>query len=302
MNNENSFYNDIINNVGDGIYFLDNDRVITYWNKAAEKITGFKREEVTGSRCQDNILTHVSKDGTPLCDSSLCPAYKSIQTSKTVEVDEVYLHHKDGQRVCVSVRTSPIYDNNGCVTGAVEIFRNKQTTPELQKELEHLRHLSLIDPLTNIGNRRFAEICLKESFNQLSRYNWPFGVLFFDIDHFKKVNDSYGHQTGDKILKMVTSTVSEATRSFDKIARWGGEEFIAIIVNTDADNLYRIAQKLKLLVEQSYLTSDKEKVSVTVSIGATIAVDYDTPTSLIERADNLMYKSKKQGRNTITVS
>ena len=299
---DNSFYNDIINNVGDGIYFLNTDRVITYWNKAAERITGFKSQEVVGSRCQDNVLTHVSKDGVQLCDCNLCPAYKSIVTGKTIEADEVYLHHKDGQRVCISLRTSPIYDNNGLITGATQIFRNKQTNVELQKELEHLRHLSLIDPLTNVGNRRFAEISLKESFNQLSRYNWPFGVLFFDIDHFKKVNDNYGHQTGDKILQMLACTVSEATRSFDKIARWGGEEFIAIILNTNADNLFKIAEKLKLMVEESYLILDGRKISITVSIGATVSNNYDTPTSLIERADSLMYKSKKQGRNTITVS
>jgi len=122
-----------------------------------------------------------------------------------------------------------------------------------------------------------------------------------DIDRFKQVNDVYGHDTGDGVLKMVAKTLASNLRSDDFIGRWGGEEFVAVITDTDNKSLYGIAEKLRALVSQSSFTTDRGSVSATISAGATVAKRGETMEQLIKRADRLMYESKSSGRNFVTI-
>jgi diguanylate cyclase (GGDEF)-like protein len=123
-----------------------------------------------------------------------------------------------------------------------------------------------------------------------------------DIDHFKTVNDSYGHEAGDKALCMVANTVRHALRATDVVGRWGGEEFVAILYDTyDEHTLFRAAEKVRRLTEASHLDVNDESLSVTISLGATRLYSNDTVESVIRRADPLMYHSKLAGRNRVTV-
>ncbi len=160
--------------------------------------------------------------------------------------------------------------------------------------------MTLLDPLTELGNRRYLEMQLSGRLKEMDRYGWPFGVLFADIDLFKNVNDTYGHGVGDRVLKMVGRTMQNSIRSYDIVGRWGGEEFLAVIVNVGEDHLCRIAQKLRSLVGKSRITEGKDSIRVTVSVGATLARPDDTAETLVKRADRLMYRSKASGRNRVT--
>jgi diguanylate cyclase (GGDEF)-like protein len=160
--------------------------------------------------------------------------------------------------------------------------------------------MALLDPLTELPNRRCINLQLRSRIDELKRYEWPCGVLFIDIDNFKVVNDEYGHGIGDKVLKMVGRTLSSSLRSYDILGRYGGEEFFAIVANVDSAQLYSFADRLRLLVEQSSLTTGSDTVSVTISIGATLARSNDTLDTVIKRADRLMYHSKTAGRNRIS--
>jgi diguanylate cyclase (GGDEF)-like protein/PAS domain S-box-containing protein len=293
------YYRKVLDNLYDGMYFLDKDKKIIYWNKGAEKHTGYKDSEVIGRHCWDNILMHVDENGVKLCNGS-CPITQTIADGSLREV-EVYLQHKEGHRVPVSMRIAPIQDSTDQVVVAVEIFNEKSPKFTLHQKLEELKHLALIDPLTESGNRRYIEMSLKSRLEELDRYGWSVGVLFFDIDHFKNVNDGHGHNIGDRVLKMVSKTVSNSLRSFDVLGRWGGEEFIAILVNVNEEQLHSVSERLRLLVEQSSISIGSDMVRVTISIGATIAQKNDTINSVIKRADKLMYKSKNSGRNCISV-
>ena len=123
-----------------------------------------------------------------------------------------------------------------------------------------------------------------------------------DIDQFKNVNDTYGHSIGDKVLSMVANTFRDTLRSTDTIGRWGGEEFVAIVYDIfDKMTLFAIAEKLRKLIEASHLDEEGHRVAVTISVGATCLSPHDTPESIIERADRLMYQSKQAGRNAVTV-
>jgi diguanylate cyclase (GGDEF) domain len=130
----------------------------------------------------------------------------------------------------------------------------------------------------------------------------PAGLLFIDIDQFKKVNDSHGHDVGDQALRMVANTFRHALRATDTLGRWGGEEFVAILYDIDNDKaLFKIAEKVRMLVEVSHFETASQSLSVTISIGATRLYSNDTPDSIIRRADGLMYRSKQAGRNRVTI-
>lgn len=152
----NEFFKSLLDNLYDGVYFVDRQRRITYWNRGAERITGYKAEQVVGKSCSDNILNHCTEDGCELCTTT-CPLTQSMKTGKSGEV-EVFLHHANGHRVPVSVRTSPIYDEAGKVIGAVEIFSNNAQVMHARRKINALEQKAFFDPLTQLGNRRYLEI------------------------------------------------------------------------------------------------------------------------------------------------
>ena len=294
----NDFYKKLLDEFHDGVYFVDRERRIVYWNKGAERITGFTAGEVEGKKCSDNILLHVDGEGNSLCNGH-CPLQFTIADGVSRHA-EVYLHHKKGFRVPVSVRVSPIRDAGGMVIGAVEVFTDETPQVVLLERLTQFERLAYIDPLTEVANRRYTEIVLASRHEEMKRYGWLFGILFVDIDHFKLVNDRYGHARGDDVLRMVAKTLVHSVRSFDVVGRWGGEEFIAVITNVDLGETRTFAERIRTLVEHSSLPGDPP-VCVTVSVGATIAKESDSVEALVARADGLMYRSKQDGRNRVTV-
>jgi diguanylate cyclase (GGDEF)-like protein/PAS domain S-box-containing protein len=297
--NEEDFYKDILHNIQDGVYFVDKKRRITYWNKGAEAITGFISDEIIGKHCSDGILIHVDENNQVLCESG-CPLAQTIKDGVNREAD-AFLHHKLGHRVPTQLKLSPIKDSEGKITGAIEIFNDNSKNYENIDEIKRLKKDSLIDMLTGIKNRKYVKGKISESLNELDRYGEKFGLLFIDIDHFKEINDNFGHDSGDEILKIVAKTLSKNIRSFDTVGRWGGEEFVVLIQNTEINLLERTANKLRSLVEASSYNLEADKyIQVTISIGATISRIGDKQKDIINRGDSLMYQSKKTGRNIVT--
>lgn len=289
------FFREILDKLDEGIYFVDRDRKITDWNNAAEAITGYRGEDVIGSRCCDNILVHMNEDGENLC-TGRCPLAESIVDGTSRDA-EVYLHHKDGHRVPVRVRILPLRDGDGEITGAVEIFSRISDKNVSMEIIEDLKKQVFVDPLTEIPNRRYLEAIILARLNELARYDWPFALIFIDIDHFKMINDDFGHNAGDETLRMVSKSLLHCSRSFDTVGRWGGEEFLAVIINVDEERLYNIAERYRVIIENSRLDICDRQVNVSVSLGATLARKGDNLESLVRRADSLMYASKAAGRN-----
>ena len=293
------FFKDLLDNLSDGVYFVDRERRILYWNRGAERITGYRAEEVVGRFCFDNILMHVSPDGCALC-RGLCPLARTIQDGRARE-NEVFLHHREGHRVPVLVRISPLRDEDGTMVGAVEVFSDNSSKVAALRKIEELQEVALLDPLTQLGNRRYCEITLADKFAEMARFGWTFGVLFMDLDEFKSVNDRYGHEVGDETLRIIAKTLLANTRTMDFIGRWGGEEFLAVIVNVDEVGLVQIAERFKMLVSQTTIEVEGGAIKVTISTGVTLAGPDDTQDSLMRRADALMYRAKAEGRNRVII-
>ena len=282
----------------EGIYFVDNDRTITSWNKGAEKITGFKASEVVTKKCYDNTLNHC--DSVNLLCMNGCPLHATIQDGVPREA-RVYLHHAEGHRVPVLVKTMPMYDADEKIIGAIEIFIDDGNKIQILNKLEQYRREASEDALTGIKNRRSLEIILEEKIKEFEDFKISFGLAFIDIDNFKKINDVFGHDIGDEVLKMIAKTMDKNERLDDIAGRWGGEEFLLIYSNTYADDVAVASERIRFLVEKSFLRNTEEKVSVTISIGATEVIRGDTVDSIVRRADQLMYQSKTNGKNRVTV-
>jgi len=293
-------YEKVLENLHDGLYFVDRDRIITFWNKSAEEISGFTANEVVGKPCSNNILTHVDSEGNNLC-IGMCPLAAAIADGKNREA-EVYMHHKDGHRIPVSVRVSTLTDGDGNIIGGVELFTDISNMTSNELRVKELEKLALLDNLTQLANRNYVERELQSVLAEKKRFNVPFGILFIDIDHFKKFNDSFGHDVGDEVLKFVANTFIANARPFDLYGRWGGEEFIGIMRNINGQDLEMVGNRLRLLIANSYIIHKNEKLFVTISIGATIVNENDTIETLIKRADINLYKSKEAGRNCLTMT
>jgi diguanylate cyclase (GGDEF)-like protein/PAS domain S-box-containing protein len=300
VNMDDNFYAEILDSLQDGIYYLDRDRIITYWNRGAEQISGYNAEQVIGKSCRNNLLNHVTDNGLELCKEH-CPMAATMQDGKPRKA-YVYLHHADGHRVPVQIRSTAIHDESGSIIGAVETFHKGVSPESAERRIRKLQQTALLDPLTSIGNRRHLESRLKTSMMEYHENKFPFGLLFCDIDHFKMVNDTFGHSLGDNVLRMVAQTMRSNIRETDVMGRWGGEEFLVILKDINLELLFKIGEKLIHLVRQSHLSSsDGHIVSVTISVGGTLVNKADTIDSLVDRADRLMYQSKANGRNRITI-
>ena len=173
---------------------------------------------------------------------------------------------------------------------------------ELQQGLQAIRLESRLDPLTELGNRKHFDEAMREAAKAAVERGEPLSLLMIDIDHFKSVNDTYGHATGDQVLRLVAMSLKQNLKGQDVAARYGGEEFAIVLPNTALTQAVMVADQLRRVVMARELKkkSTGEIIGrITISIGAASLLGYDTVESLIERADNYLYAAKRGGRNRV---
>jgi diguanylate cyclase (GGDEF)-like protein len=175
----------------------------------------------------------------------------------------------------------------------------------LEKANKEIRLLSRTDPLTGCYNRGHLNELLPREIKRALRYRHPLSLAMCDIDHFKKVNDTYGHQCGDQVLKNFVQSISELIRSdSDWLARYGGEEFLLVLPETKLENAFGLAERLRNHLAQKVIEAEDDKVSITASFGVTGFKASDPPQNitfqtLINTADKYLYAAKKRGRNRV---
>lgn len=169
---------------------------------------------------------------------------------------------------------------------------------------DRLQRLAALDPLTGIYNRRFGVGRLHEEFARAVRASSPLGVLMFDIDHFKKVNDVYGHLVGDRVLKSICVIARSSLREGDVLFRYGGEEFVAVVPAASSEDLRILGERLRRAIEDSSLSDGVKTVRVTVSIGGAAypSQNVESEEALVRLADEALYRAKNAGRNRIEIS
>jgi len=218
--------------------------------------------------------------------------------------------------IFLTAETDPALDEQALQAGAMDFLVKAEFTPrmlarsvryaiKLGDTLEQLRLLATRDPLTGLRNRREFERLLADEWQRCARFQRPFALVVADIDHFKKVNDTHGHQAGDAVLRHVASLLSGQLRTVDHLARVGGEEFAIIMVETGAKDAQETIQRLLVLLAETpcALPDCAEAVSVTISAGiAMMPEDADTTQALFEAADKALYTAKRTGRNRVVMA
>jgi diguanylate cyclase (GGDEF)-like protein/PAS domain S-box-containing protein len=285
------FYKEILDHMSDGVYFVDRERRILYWNEGAYRLTGYKAEELLGKCCQDDILCHVDPAGRRLCMEG-CPLTASIGDGGLHQAN-VFLRHKEGRRVPVNVRVQPILNAESEIIGAIEIFSDDSAQFDERRKIEAMNRLAFLDHLTQLPNRRFLDMSVQTALNEYLVHHDPFAVLMIDLDRFKRINDDFGHSCGDRALQQMALTLTGALRPTDIVGRWGGDEFLAIVRNVNEEVLGELVERCAALAAQTSISSNDERlISLSISVGAALMHPGDSVEELIQRADDRMYRSK----------
>ena len=272
----------------DLVMITDKDGVITYINDAYIAQTGYKHGELIGKK--PSIFKSGQHDDT---------YYKNLWD--TIKSGKVYSNtvvniKKDKLLYYEEKTITPIFDENNIIQNFVSTGRDITSRIKMEEEL-HKR--ATIDNLTGIFNRHSGNELIDLEVNKARRYKSMFTVLMLDIDNFKSINDTYGHDIGDYVLQKFTELISLHIRESDAFIRWGGEEFIIISSNLSEQESLNFAQKLRVAI--SAYQFEKE-MKITISIGATTYRDKDTKESILKRADIALYKAKESGRNMVRYS
>ena len=180
-----------------------------------------------------------------------------------------------------------------------EVDRLKEVIKKLEKKVKKLSKEVKTDFLTNIANKKALEDELKKQENVYKRYKTNYSIVFFDIDHFKNINDTYGHDAGDVILKSLGLLFRRYARDIDMIGRFGGEEFVAILPNTNKNGAYNFAEKLRVIISKTKFMYKKTRIYVTVSAGVACRNEVNSSKEVLKKADERLYLAKQNGRNRV---
>jgi len=295
-----AFCDILLNEVQDGICCVDREKRIVFWNKAAEKLSGFGAGEVMGRNCARDLALYADAEGRNVC-AAKCPVDLTLQDGMT-RAQEMYLQHKDGYRVAVQVHILPIFQEGGEVAGAAEVFADTAPRITIPLGAAELERTGLLDKDTGIPSRKSIEMQLATRLSEFQKFGMPFGVLYVDIDNFNKILEKYGRFNAGKLLRTTGRALQKNIRYLDVVGRWSTEEFLILLFNIDENRLDIVANKLRLLVEESYIMVETGALSTTVSIGASLVQRYDTTESLVKRAEQLMMHSKWRGKNKVSLS
>lgn len=280
--------NAVINSVRDAIVMVDRNCRVTLWNPAAVQIFGYLREEMLGVDI-NNILVIDHEQY-----NSFKKKYLEYSTQKNINIEsiiELKARHKTGNLIDIEISVSSLNINEDIYI--VGIVRDIGERIRARKALEDL---SMTDYLTNTYNRRYFIDKLENEIKRAKRTGKEFSLAMLDIDHFKNINDRYGHNTGDLVLKCIADLIKKRIRNIDCLARWGGEEFMILLTETPINNANVLLEELRQGISKICIPGVE---CFTGSFGAVGFTKEDTADTLLLKADNMMYEAKAAGRNCV---
>ena len=292
--------NSVLNQVQDAVVWLNKDRKVVYWNKAAEQISGVEGAGVLGRACFEEPALFVDFGGVNICRDK-CPVAMTLKDGALRTLD-VYLQHKEGFRMPASLRIVPVFKEDGEIMGAVETFTSTAPKVTIPLRLEELEKMGLLDAETGIPSKQYLDMTLSSRMEEFQKFGLSFGLIYVDLDNYGKILEKYGRFNASKIVRTVARTLHKNIRFFDIVGRWGTEEFLVILLNIDDSRLDIVANKLRLLIAESYITTETGMLNATVSMGASLVLRYDTVESLVKRGEQLMMHSKWLGKNRVSMS
>lgn len=305
-------------NMADVVWKADRERRITYINDADRRLRGYDRKEVVGQPIEDSL----TEEGRFMFAQVLARHAHLEAEGRGNEIlrAEVPQRCKDGRVIWLDVMTLPAYDANGRISGYQGIGRDVTERKRQEAELEQSQRLLEFrvkeladekiglqekvfqDPLTAINNRRYLDETLPRELARARRESYPVAVILIDLDHFKHINDSYGHAVGDEVLKATAGLLRKGARESDLICRYGGEEFVAVMPGMPAEPALQRVDRWRAELADMQLQFGGYEIRVTLSAGiAEYPAHGSDMATLLARADEMLYRSKSEGRNRVSV-
>lgn len=283
--------NDIVM-VMDATPFEDGGPIIVYVNPMFETLMGYSRKEVVGQSA-------AMLNGPETDRHTRYKIRKALREGKEIRT-EIMNYTKSGDPLWLDINIYPLYDKDGNLEYFAAIERDLTEQKRMQARLEKL---ATTDPLTELPNRLHILKMARREFSRSQRYHRPFSILMIDIDHFKKINDEYGHAIGDQVLHELGKRCGQELRDPDVLGRLGGEEFVLLLPDTPKANAAYVAERIRERLSSSLLNFDKHTLRVTASIGVAELNEQDDEFSdMLDRADMAMYDAKQAGRNRVQVA
>lgn len=273
-----------------GAMEIDFDNRILSWNPAAERIFGFTEEEAIGHDLVELIVP----------DSAKAQVEEVIDRLGKGDVIDSHVNanlRKDGREIVCEWYNTPMYDSTGEKVGWASLV--KDITDE-RAEAEKVLYLSRHDPLTGLLNRRSMQEKIDEEALRVKRTRGSYATIMLDIDKFKRFNDEHGHECGDEALKMVAGAMAGTARATDSVGRWGGEEFLILLPDTDLAGGLELAEKIRRRIAESRFSYQKATLRLAVTAGVAACLDPDeNADDCVRRADEALLAGKTGGRNRV---
>lgn len=286
-------YRSILTAMSEGIVIQDRSGQIITANESAEKILGLTIDQMAGRTSIDPRWKAIHEDGS-VFPGSEHPAMVTMRTGRPLQNVIMGVHKATGELSWISINSQPIFGHEGndpamVVTTFVDITERRMWEEELKR-------ISVTDHLTQVFNRVKLTETLREEMKRAERYQIPLSLIMFDIDHFKNINDGYGHDAGDYVLVEIVRLVQQMVRDTDVMARWGGEEFMLVLPSTESEDAFCLAERIRKRIEENAFETVG---NVTASFGITEYVPSDSEDELMKRLDDALYKAKRSGRNRV---
>ncbi|MEW8659083.1 MAG: sensor domain-containing diguanylate cyclase [Candidatus Thiodiazotropha endolucinida] len=278
----------------EGIIIVDREARILFWNPAAEKILGYTAADVTDRNIHELLVPERLRSNASEHFCRFVDEYGKEFESWTKQFPAV---RKNGEETILELTVSPFESLNGWQ--ALGSFRD---IAHQKLEEERLKFLASHDPMTGLYNRRGLAERFAQDLKRAKRYEHNITLLLLDVDNLKKINDTFGHHIGDEVLHRISEIIEYAVRDVDYVSRFGGDEFIVVLGETQLDQATTTAERIrKRAAKEIHCMDDGQEISSTVSIGVSMFPDHGHDLdSLVDAADSALYRAKKKGRNTIS--
>lgn len=289
------FLGKLLESMRDAVVFVDRRLRIILWNHGAERLTGISAESIQGRQWEPGLLAMRDENGLPLQPMD-CPVADAMDSGQPW-AKRVIIRGRGGT-IPVDAQVTPVVGEDGATRGVTLLLHDISSKISLEERCQSLRRLATLDPLTQVANRAEFDRVLGQFVTVHLEQRLPCSLIICDLDFFKQVNDTYGHQAGDEVLIAFSSLLRSQARAGDLVARYGGEEFVMLCADCGSAAVARRAEQLRSLwaaMPQPVLSSK----CVTASFGVTELQPGDTPETMLRRADRALLLAKKNGRNSV---
>ena len=291
-----AFQERLLDAMHDGVIFVDHRLMVLMWNRAAERLTGISPNSVTGRRWDPGLIRLSDDRGRPFSEED-CPVLAAMRSG--IQTHQRFgMAGRLGRHLSVDMHVAPVLMPGGQVQGVAIILHDASSQTSLEERVQALHERATRDPLTKVANRAEFDRVFPEFVSAHLEQRTPCSLIMCDVDHFKRVNDTHGHQAGDEALIVFATHLQRHARATDLVARYGGEEFVVLCADCDNTTATRRAEEMRRGIAETPQPA-LGKRCLTASFGVTEIQGGDTPETFLRRADRALLQAKDGGRNAV---